>query len=145
MANISQILLFYKVLGRYNKFDFMKSLGIYYRYVKMPLCGYKEHGLEYFSFYVQKHIAHLAACSGTPAGSRRAARGARISRTRLLGLLSIRLWVQLSSGTRWKHSSHIHFIVLESAWPGLTHWGQDKMDAILQTTLSNRFSWMKML
>ena len=27
----------------------------------------------------------------------------------------------------------------------LTHWGQDKMDAISQTTLSNTFSWMKML
>ena len=27
---------------------------------------------------------------------------------------------------------------------GLTHWGQDKMAAILQTTVSNGFSWMKM-
>ena len=27
----------------------------------MPRCGYLEHGLEYFLFYVQKHIAHLAA------------------------------------------------------------------------------------
>ena len=26
----------------------------------------------------------------------------------------------------------------------LTHWGQDKMDAIFQTTFSNGFSWMKM-
>ena len=26
----------------------------------------------------------------------------------------------------------------------LTHWGQDKMAAIFQTTLSNAFSWMKM-
>ena len=26
----------------------------------------------------------------------------------------------------------------------LTHWGQDKMAAILQTALSNVFSWMKM-
>ena len=26
----------------------------------------------------------------------------------------------------------------------LTHWGQDKMDAIFQTTFSNTFSWMKM-
>ena len=43
----------------------------------MPRCGYVEHGLEYFSFYLQKHIAHMAA------GSRRAARGARISETRL--------------------------------------------------------------
>ena len=27
----------------------------------------------------------------------------------------------------------------------LTHWGRDKMAAIFQTTLSNAFSWMKML
>ena len=27
----------------------------------------------------------------------------------------------------------------------LTHWGRDKMAAISQTTLSNAFSWMKML
>ena len=44
----------------------MKSLGVYYWDVKMLRCGYVEHGLEYLSFYVQKHIAHLAACSGTP-------------------------------------------------------------------------------
>ena len=27
----------------------------------------------------------------------------------------------------------------------LTHWGRDQIDAILQTTLSNAFSWMKIL
>ena len=27
----------------------------------------------------------------------------------------------------------------------LTHWGRDKMAAVFQTTLSNAFSWMKML
>ena len=26
----------------------------------------------------------------------------------------------------------------------LTHWGRDKIDAILQTTFSNAISWMKM-
>ena len=62
----------------------MKSLGVCYWYVKMPGCGYVEYGYEYFSFYIQKHVAHLAACSGPPAGSRRAARDARISETRLL-------------------------------------------------------------
>ena len=30
----------------------------------MPRCGHVEHGLEHFSFYVKKHIAHKAACSG---------------------------------------------------------------------------------
>ena len=28
---------------------------------------------------------------------------------------------------------------------GLTHWGRDQIDAISQTTVSNAFSWMKML
>ena len=27
---------------------------------------------------------------------------------------------------------------------GLTHWGRDKINAILQTTFSNAYSWMKM-
>ena len=31
----------------------------------------------------------------------------------------------------------IHYVLL-------THWGHDKMAAILQTTLSNAFSWIKM-
>ena len=30
------------------------------------------------------------------------------------------------------------------ACTSLTHWGQDKMDAIFQTTFSNGYSWMKM-
>ena len=83
-SNISQILLLYKVLGYYNKFDSRKSLEVYYWYVKKPRCGYVEHGLEYYSYYVKKHTAHMAACSGLPTGSRRAARRARISETRLL-------------------------------------------------------------
>ena len=29
----------------------------------MPRRGYVVHVLEYFSFYVQKHIARLGACS----------------------------------------------------------------------------------
>ena len=53
----------------------------------MPRCGYVKHRLEYFSFYVQKHVAHLVPCSGPPAGSRRTTRGARISETRLFLLL----------------------------------------------------------
>ena len=42
----------------------MKSLGVYYWYVKVPRCRCVEHGFEYITFYVQKHIANLAACSG---------------------------------------------------------------------------------
>ena len=37
----------------------MKSLVVYHRYVKMPRCRCEKHGLEYITFYVQKHIANL--------------------------------------------------------------------------------------
>ena len=37
-----------------------------------------------------------------------------------LGLPPARLWVQMSSGPRWEHVSHIHIIVSWSAEPGLT-------------------------
>ena len=60
----------------------MKSLGEYYWYVKMPWCGYVVHRSEYFSFYVKKHTH--GCLFWTPAGLRRAVRGARISETRLL-------------------------------------------------------------
>ena len=40
----------------------------------MSQCGFVEHGLECFLSYVQKHIAHLAACFGPLADSQRAAR-----------------------------------------------------------------------
>ena len=36
----------------------------------------------------------------------------------------------------WVSTYHIH---------ALTHWGWEKMGAVSQTTLSNAFSWMKML
>ena len=45
-SSISQILLLCKVLGYYNKFESMKSLGVCYWYVKMPRYGYVEFGLE---------------------------------------------------------------------------------------------------
>ena len=35
--------------------------------------------------------------------------------------------------------------LIDADWVFLTHWGWDKMAAILQTTFSNAFSWMKML
>ena len=41
----------------------------------------------------------------------------------------------------------LYFVTL-TCWDlltALTHWGRDKMAAISQTTLSNAFSWMKML
>ena len=62
----------------------MKSLGVFYWYVAMPQFGCVEHGIWYITFYVQKHIAHLAALFWFPVGLRRAARGARICETPLL-------------------------------------------------------------
>ena len=48
-SNSSQILLLYKVWGYHNIFDSMKSLGVYYRHVKMLRCGCVEHGLQYIT------------------------------------------------------------------------------------------------
>ena len=45
-SNISQILLLYKTWQYYNKFDSTKSVGVHYRCVKIPQCGYMEHGLK---------------------------------------------------------------------------------------------------
>ena len=72
-----------KFLGRIGShirlwdLEYMKSLGACYS-IKMPRCGCLEHGLEYITFNVQNYKAHLAALFWFPAGSRRAARGARI-------------------------------------------------------------------
>ena len=107
--NISQILLPYNVLGYYSRFDSMKCLEVYYWYVKMPRCGYVEHGLEYLSFYVQKYIAYLTACSGSPAGSQRATRGTRISKTRLLGVTWIPLHQHTSTTVWGKYLTQVLF------------------------------------
>ena len=48
-----------KMWGYYNKFDYTKWFGLYYWYVKIPQCGYVQHGLQYITFYVQKHIATM--------------------------------------------------------------------------------------
>ena len=64
----------------------MKSLRVYYWYVKMPRFGYVQHGLKYFFVLWSKTYSALqrAACSGPHPGSRRVARSARISETRIL-------------------------------------------------------------
>ena len=61
----------------------MKSVGVFYWYVKMPWCWCVEYGFEKITFYVQEYIAHVLFC--TLAASRRAARtrGARICEKRL--------------------------------------------------------------
>ena len=61
-SNISQILLLYNKWWYYNKFDGPKSLGVCYWCVKIPHCGYMEHGLKHISFYVQKHIVAMGMC-----------------------------------------------------------------------------------
>ena len=98
--------------------------------------GYMDHGLEYITF-VQKCTASLAVCSASPAGSQRADRGARLCEICLLLIT-------------WWHKWPGHIVNPETdlvclEYSDLTHWGRDKMDAISQMTLSNAFSWMKML
>ena len=44
----------------------MKFLGAYFWYVKMPWRGCVERRLKHITFYIQKYIAHLVACSGPP-------------------------------------------------------------------------------
>ena len=65
-SNISWILLLHKTWGNYNKFNFTKSLRVYYWHVKMPQCGYMEHGLKDIKCSVQKHIAPWAICYNSP-------------------------------------------------------------------------------
>ena len=47
--------------GYYKTFDSTKSLGVCYWCVKIPQCGYMEHGLK-LTFYVQKHVVALDKC-----------------------------------------------------------------------------------
>ena len=70
-------------------------------------------------------------------------------------LLSKRLWLvnigPCVPGINLNNSYHIYIEECSSQFGckpyhnPLTHWGRDKMAAISQTTLSNGFSWMKML
>ena len=48
-----QILLLYKMWWYYNKFDSTNSLAVCYWCVKVPQCGYMEHGLKLIMFYGQ--------------------------------------------------------------------------------------------
>ena len=62
-SNISQILLLHKTWGNY------KNLTLWNPWCMLLICqktqyGYEEHGLEYITFYVQKHIAPVMLCSG---------------------------------------------------------------------------------
>ena len=56
----------------------MKSFGVCYWYVKIPKCGYMEHGLADITFYVHKTYDTFVGLFWDPAGSRQAARGAHI-------------------------------------------------------------------
>ena len=83
-SNISQILLQYKVWGYYYKFDTVKSLAVYYWYVKMPwnacVCGA---WIRIYYILCSKTHSIFGGLFWTPIGSRRAARGAPICETRL--------------------------------------------------------------
>ena len=68
----------------------MKSMGVYYWYVKMPplpWCRCVEHGFD-IMFYVQKQMAPQAALFWSPAGSWLATRGACICETCLLACIA---------------------------------------------------------
>ena len=50
-----------------NKFDIIKSLGVYYWYVNIPQCGYMEHGSEYTLLrfmYSKANLRDLIAATG---------------------------------------------------------------------------------
>ena len=81
-----RLYMLYKTWGYYNKFDSIKSLWVYYWYVKIPQCGYMEYGLKDVAFYVQKHIAPWEICYNTtpPPSSQHGARGTCICETHLL-------------------------------------------------------------
>ena len=56
-------------------------------------------------------------------------------------------WFETPLHPLWRHCKG-HFTCSSQCyvmWCPLTHWGWDKMPALLQTTLSNTFSWTKML
>ena len=81
----------------------MKSLGVYYWYIKIPQGGNVEHWLEYITCYVQKHIAHLAMCSNP-----------QLVRDNLLGARAIVRVAYYAICRRSSCSSLIEFIVLIS-------------------------------
>ena len=122
--NISQILLQCKTWQYYSKFDFTKSLGVRYRCVKIPQCGYMEHGLKYIVFYIQTHTNTLHSCHNFPAGSRQAARGARICETSLLaehihGLVQVakfEIFNILKPRQKFKKLRRWHFQMLFLEW-----------------------------
>ena len=59
-------LLLYKVWGYYNKCDSMKSLGYITDMSKCYGTGVWSMNQNILRFMITKHIAHLAACSGSP-------------------------------------------------------------------------------
>ena len=60
-----------------------------------------EHGLKYIAVYVKKNI-NLHSCHNFSAGSRQAARGARICKTRLLWYYVMTKFGKLNQGEIWK-------------------------------------------
>ena len=77
-SNISQILLLYKTWRYSNKVDYEIIGGYVTGVLKMPQCGFMEHGLKYIDFFCSKTYNTLHSCHNFPGGSQQAARGARI-------------------------------------------------------------------
>ena len=103
----------------------MKSLGVYYWYVKMPWCVCVERGLEYIILYVKKHIALLAACSGPPTGSWQTFRGAHICETHLLPFMVL----------------HGTIVMLEYYWHEGISSNHADLQIILPGGITSTFKW----
>ena len=54
-------------------------------------------------------------------------------------------WFETSPWSLWRQCNVVYPCgVITYPYPGLTHWGRDKMADISQTTFASAFSWMKM-
>ena len=86
MASIKNTGVFYQIWI----YEIFADILLICHIATMRVCGAWIN--MYIKFYVQKHIAHLVALFWFPAGSRRPARGARISETPLFTLPHLSLW-----------------------------------------------------
>ena len=92
-----------------------------------------EHGLKDTAFYVQKHIVNiLHSCHNFPAGSRQAARGARICETSLLKVVFLK-WLTFCLGHSALIDIYINIIYLPICC-GVS--GRNKANGISQSQLN---------
>ena len=96
------------------------------------LTSWWRHQMETFS-------ASLALCAGNSVVTGEFPSQSPVIRSFKVSLIWawINCWVNnREAGESRRHRTHYDVIVM--------HWGRDEIDAILQTTFSNVFSWMKM-